>query len=65
MNAGRFLQAFPKLSDSIMKDLSRLITVAVVLAACSVAVADDVEFQRDIAPILEERCWHCRDEVLP
>ena len=62
MNAGRFLQAFPKLSDSIMKDLSRLITVAVVLAACSVAVADDVEFQRDIAPILEERCWHCHGE---
>ena len=45
-----------------MKDLSRLITVAVVLAACSVAVADDVEFQRDIAPILEERCWHCHGE---
>ncbi|MCA9053370.1 MAG: PSD1 domain-containing protein [Planctomycetaceae bacterium] len=23
------------------------------------ATADDIDFQRDIAPILEERCWHC------
>ena len=26
------------------------------------AQADDVDFQRDIAPILEERCWYCHGE---
>ena len=24
--------------------------------------AEDVDFQRDIAPIFEERCWHCHGE---
>jgi hypothetical protein len=45
-----------------MKCLSSLITVAAVLAVCSVAVADDVDFQRDIARILESRCWYCHGE---
>lgn len=26
------------------------------------AVAQDVDFQRDVAPILEERCWYCHGE---
>jgi len=45
-----------------MKCLLTPIRFVAVLAVCSVAVADDVEFQRDIAPILEERCWHCHGE---
>lgn len=45
-----------------MKCLFRTISVFTVLAGCSVVVADDVDFQRDIAPILEERCWYCHSE---
>lgn len=35
--------------------------IATAMAMCSDAAAG-VEFQRDIAPILEERCWHCHGE---
>ena len=28
----------------------------------SLLQAADVDFERDIAPILEERCWHCHNE---
>ena len=45
-----------------MKYLFHTISIVTVLAAGSVTVADDVDFQRDIAPILEERCWHCHGE---
>ena len=36
----------------------------VVLLLCSsgVAHAEDIDFKRDIAPILEERCWFCHGE---
>ncbi len=30
--------------------------------SCLNAVGQDVDFQRDIAPILEERCWFCHGE---
>lgn len=37
--------------------------ILVVLCMLPVASqADDVDFQRDIQPILEERCWHCHGE---
>ncbi|MFT4557434.1 MAG: hypothetical protein ACI92S_002798, partial [Planctomycetaceae bacterium] len=49
-------------SDSTMKCLFNAISVVAVLTACSVAAADDVDFKRDIAPILEERCWYCHGE---
>ncbi|MFT5095591.1 MAG: hypothetical protein ACI93T_004440, partial [Porticoccaceae bacterium] len=49
-------------SDSTMKCLFNAISVVAVLTACSVAAADDVDFMRDIAPILEERCWYCHGE---
>lgn len=45
-----------------MKCLYNTISVVAVLTACSTAVADDVDFQHDIAPILEERCWFCHGE---
>ena len=45
-----------------MKCFARSIIAVAILAAGSVVVADDVDFQRDIAPILEERCWHCHGE---
>lgn len=45
-----------------MKCSARSIFVVWVLATSSVVVADDVDFQRDIAPILEERCWFCHGE---
>lgn len=38
-------------------------TVAVLLLLSSRhSRADEVDFQRDVAPILEERCWYCHGE---
>ena len=33
----------------------------VVLVVCSASLArgEDVDFKRDVAPILEQRCWGC------
>ena len=32
------------------------------LLQTSSLLADEVSFQRDVAPILEERCWYCHGE---
>ena len=32
------------------------------IATAQRAIAEDVDFQRDIVPILEERCWYCHGE---
>lgn len=44
-----------------MYKLGRLSCLAGLLMPGGVA-ADEVDFQRDIAPILEERCWYCHGE---
>ena len=46
----------------MMKLFATTLSVFVLLAACSSAPAEDVDFARDIAPILAERCWGCHDE---
>ena len=46
--------------------ISRLTLIActscVALVQPAVTKADEIDFQRDIAPILEQRCWHCHGE---
>ena len=37
-------------------------TGVILFAASSALRAEDVDFKRDIAPILEERCWYCHGE---
>lgn len=37
-------------------------TVVAWLLCASATVAADVDFNRDIAPILEEHCWHCHGD---
>ncbi len=32
------------------------------LCVPATAAADEIDFEQDIAPILEERCWHCHGE---
>jgi hypothetical protein len=39
-----------------------LLVVAGLLFVSGSGVADTVDFARDIAPILEQRCWHCHGE---
>lgn len=41
---------------------SRAIAVVVFLCSFSNLSAAEVDFERDIAPILEERCWFCHGE---
>ena len=38
------------------------IHVAALVTLSSPVWADDIDFQRDIAPILDERCWSCHGE---
>ena len=33
-----------------------------IMFTCLSASGQDVDFERDIAPILEERCWFCHGE---
>ena len=35
---------------------------ALMIASSTGVFAEDVDFKRDIAPILEERCWYCHGE---
>ena len=44
------------------KLLFYLTIFAILSLAPQQAQADDVDFKRDIAPILEERCWYCHGE---
>lgn len=51
-----------------LRHLSRFCVVTAVLLAglrTSVSAADKVDFMRDIAPILEERCWSCHGDDDP
>ena len=45
-----------------MKHLSPQLIVFAALAACSPLQGADVDFERDIQPILEKRCWNCHGE---
>ena len=38
------------------------LSLVVFIATPHRAIAEDVDFQRDIVPILEERCWYCHGE---
>lgn len=48
-------QTFPQLK-------SLLVMSAVLLLSAVRSFAADIDFHRDIAPILEERCWSCHGE---
>ncbi len=39
-----------------------LLTLFAFLIATKLLLAQDVDFQKEIAPILEERCWYCHGE---
>jgi hypothetical protein len=45
-----------------MNRITCVLTGLILLAAWSNLRAEDVNFKRDIAPILEERCWYCHGE---
>ena len=46
-----------------VRQLVLLTTAVAVLAAVPGRVqAEAIDFDRDIAPIFEERCWHCHGE---
>lgn len=48
---------------SLQKNSLHWFGLAVALLSTPVAApADDIDFKRDIAPILEERCWYCHGE---
>jgi len=49
------------MSTHNIKILFTLIVVGVA-SLPQVSAADDVDFKREIAPILEERCWYCHGE---
>lgn len=41
---------------------SIFVTVAAIVPLPQLATAEDINFERDIAPILEDRCWGCHSE---
>lgn len=45
-----------------MNRIACVLTGLILLAVWSDLRAEDVDFKRDIAPILEERCWYCHGE---
>ena len=45
-----------------MKCFSFILCVVWLTAACAASPAQQVDFRRDIAPILEDRCWDCHGE---
>lgn len=45
-----------------MKWFSYALRVLLPATMCSIAGAGDIDFQREIAPVLESRCWHCHGE---
>ena len=38
------------------------VSVIVLAASASVGAAEEIDFKRDIAPILEEHCWYCHGD---
>ncbi|MGB7347090.1 MAG: PSD1 and planctomycete cytochrome C domain-containing protein [Pirellulaceae bacterium] len=45
-----------------MRIIIHSFTLACLLLATCTASAADVDFENDVAPILEEHCWHCHSE---
>lgn len=50
------------LSSHSAASLAGCVGVAVVALTALPLAAETIDFQRDIAPIFEERCWHCHGE---
>jgi len=42
--------------------LAGCVVVAVAALTTLLSAAETIDFQQDIAPIFEERCWHCHGE---
>jgi len=49
-------------SPRVRKLVNGFLSVLCLLCVCHSLGAQPVEFERDIAPILEERCWYCHGE---
>ena len=49
-------------ANRMIQSSSKLISGVVLFATSLTASAEEIDFQRDIAPILEERCIYCHGE---